>query len=387
MRKSALYAFGLVVAVLVALGLVVLSSASEANGIRIYNDAYHFIKRQFIYLVGGVLLCVLVASIDYRIWRDVPFFSWLFYAVVFILLLAVFPPLGRAINGSYRWIALGPVNLQPSEFAKLAVVIMLAVWLDKVSWKIELIKYGLIGSAIIIGVLALPVMLEPDFGSTMVIGLSGMLVMFVAGVKILHLASIGLLGGAIFVYKVITNANRMARMAAFVGVKLDIGAEVSSAAAERASYQSDQALVAIKNSNIWGVGLTQSMQKNLYLPENHTDFIFAIGAEELGIIFSLGVLLLYIAFFALALGVARSAADRFGKFLVYGMAFIVFFQAMFNIGVVCDAFPTKGMALPFFSYGGTNMMTSFFAVGTILSVGIHSRREKKRERLRKMLAN
>jgi cell division protein FtsW len=306
---------------------------------------------------------------------------------VFILLLAVFPPLGRAINGSYRWIALGPVNLQPSEFAKLAVVIMLAVWLDKVSWKIELIKYGLIGSAIIIGVLALPVMLEPDFGSTMVIGLSGMLVMFVAGVKILHLASIGLLGGAIFVYKVITNANRMARMAAFVGVKLDIGAEVSSAAAERASYQSDQALVAIKNSNIWGVGLTQSMQKNLYLPENHTDFIFAIGAEELGIIFSLGVLLLYIAFFALALGVARSAADRFGKFLVYGMAFIVFFQAMFNIGVVCDAFPTKGMALPFFSYGGTNMMTSFFAVGTILSVGIHSRREKKRERLRKILAN
>jgi cell division protein FtsW len=195
------------------------------------------------------------------------------------------------------------------------------------------------------------------------------------------------LGGAIFVYKVITNANRMARMAAFVGVKLDIGAEVSSAAAERASYQSDQALVAIKNSNIWGVGLTQSMQKNLYLPENHTDFIFAIGAEELGIIFSLGVLLLYIAFFALALGVARSAADRFGKFLVYGMAFIVFFQAMFNIGVVCDAFPTKGMALPFFSYGGTNMMTSFFAVGTILSVGIHSRREKKRERLRKILAN
>jgi cell division protein FtsW len=129
------------------------------------------------------------------------------------------------------------------------------------------------------------------------------------------------------------------------------------------------------------------MQKNLYLPENHTDFIFAIGAEELGIIFSLCVLLLYIAFFALALGVARSAADRFGKFLVYGMAFIVFFQAMFNIGVVCDAFPTKGMALPFFSYGGTNMMTSFFAVGTILSVGIHSRREKKRERLRKILAN
>ena len=143
--------------------------------------------------------------------------------------------------------------------------------------------------------------------------------------------------------------------------------------------------MALKNSEIWGVGLMQSLQKHKYLPEHHTDFIFAIGAEELGIIFSIGVMVLFILFFALSLYIAHSSTDRFGKFLAYGMAFIIFSQAIFNIGVVCEAFPTKGMALPFFSYGGTNLVASFFAVGTILSVGIHSQREKKRERLRKLL--
>ena len=168
-------------------------------------------------------------------------------------------------------------------------------------------------------------------------------------------------------------------------MKIDVGAEVMDAAASRAAYQAHQALVAIMNGGIWGVGLGESMQKNYYLPENHTDFIFAIGAEELGIVFSVGTLLLFLAFFLLSVYIARSASDRFGRFLALGMAFIIFFQAIFNIGVVCEALPTKGMALPFFSYGGTNMLASFFAVGTILSVGIHSYRDRKREKLRKML--
>ena len=240
--------------------------------------------------------------------------------------------------------------------------------------------------ALFIGVLSLPVMAEPDFGSTMVIGLSGFLVMLVAGTRLLHLAPFAAVGLCAFIYKVATNANRMARIAAFFGVKIDVGAEVMDAAASRAAYQAHQALVAIMNGGIWGVGLGESMQKNYYLPENHTDFIFAIGAEELGIIFSVGTLLLFLVFFLLSVYIARCASDRFGRFLALGMAFIIFFQAIFNIGVVCEALPTKGMALPFFSYGGTNMLASFFAVGTILSVGIHSYRDRKREKLRKMLA-
>ena len=168
--------------------------------------------------------------------------------------------------------------------------------------------------------------------------------------------------------------------------KIEVGGtEVLDEAAKRAAYQSEQALVALKNGGVTGVGLGESMQKHFYLPEAHTDFIFAVGGEELGLVFSIGVLLLFAAFFALSVYIAKKAADRLGRYLAFGMAFLVFFQAVFNLGVVCKALPTKGMALPFFSYGGTNMLSTFFAVGTILSVGIHSLRDKKREVLRKAI--
>jgi cell division protein FtsW len=233
---------------------------------------------------------------------------------------------------------------------------------------------------------ALPILIEPDFGSVMVVGLVGFLVMLVSGTRLLHMAPFAVAGAGVVAYRVLTNANRMARMAAFFGIKLDVGAEVLDAAAERAAYQANMALAAIGNGGIWGVGLGESMQKQLYLPEAHTDFVFAVGAEELGLPFSVGVLLLFAAFFAISVYIARNASDRFGRFLVAGMAFIIFFQAMFNIGVVCKALPTKGMALPFFSYGGTNLLCSFFAVGTILSVGIHAYRDKKHQLARKVLS-
>ncbi len=370
MRKSALFGFGLVVTALVALGLVILSSASEANGIRLHKDAYFFMKRQFAYLVAGIVVAVLVAWFDYRRWRENWFLVVLFYAVVFVLLCAVFG--FRPINGSYRWIGFGPLRLQPSELAKLAIVIALSVWLDRAGWRIELFRRGALWPAVFIAGLALPILKEPDFGSVMVLSSASLFVMIIAGVRILHILPIfgcALVGvGAL----VAMNANRMARIAAF------LGAGSNDAAAERAAHQAKMALVAIKNGGLWGVGLNESMQKQYYLPEAHTDFIFAIGAEELGLCFSVAVVLLFLAFFALSLYIAIHASDRFGRYLVMGMAFIIFFQATFNIGVVCEALPTKGMALPFFSYGGTNLLSAFFAVGTILSVGIHSYRDRKR---------
>ena len=366
MRKSALFWFGLVVTSLVTLGLVVLSSASEANAMRLHGDAYFFIKRQFAYLAVGLCVATAVAMFDYRKWRECEPLTWLFFALVMGLLVAVFG--FRAINGSHRWISMGPLRLQPSEFAKLLTVILLSVWLDKASWKVELFMRGAFWSAALIGIIALPVLLEPDFGSVMVIGSVGFLLMFVAGTRLLHMLPFAVCGVGVVVFKVLTNANRVARL-------FD----------ESKQYQVRMALAAIGNSDIWGAGLGESMQKHFYLPEAHTDFVFAVGAEELGIVFSVSVVLLFVAFFALSVYIARKAQDRFGRFLVVGMAFIIFFQAIFNIGVVCKAFPTKGMALPFFSYGGTNMMSAFFAVGTILSVGLHSYREKKHALMRKVV--
>ncbi|MBR5548717.1 MAG: cell division protein FtsW [Kiritimatiellae bacterium] len=387
MRKSALFAFALVVAALVALGLIVLSSASEANGVRIHKDAYFFLKRQFIYLGVGIVVAAFAAVVDYHRWRDVPGLAWFAYIAVAILLLFVFPQLGgRAINGSYRWIKLGPVNLQPSEFAKLMTVIILAVWLDRAAWRVELFVKGLVIPCLLIAVYAGLVIKEPDFGSVMVIGAAGGLVMFVSGVRLRHLMPAGIVGAVGTGVVMLFNENRVRRLLAFLESSQDSAEKVSTATMNAAQYQAHMALVAIKNGGLWGVGLGESMQKQYYLPECHTDFIFAVGAEELGLFFSIAVIVLFLAFFCISVYIARNASDRFGRFLVIGMAFIIFFQAVFNLGVVCEALPTKGMALPFFSYGGTNLISAFFAVGTILSVGIHSYRDKKRVLARSVLS-
>ena len=366
MRKSALFWFGLVVTALVALGLVVLYSASETNASRLHGNPYYFIERQFMYLAVGIVLATCMALFDYHKWRDYEFLTWIFFVVVMVLLVSVFK--FRAINGSHRWIAAGPVRIQPSELAKMLTVILLSVWLDKSGWRVELFMRGAFWPAALVGIIALPVLFEPDFGSVMVIGLVGFLMMFVSGTRLLHMLPFALCGVGVVIFKIATNANRMDRLFN-----------------EDKQYQVNMALAAIANSDVWGMGLGESMQKHLYLPEAHTDFVFAVGAEELGIVFSVSVMLLFLAFFALSIYIARKASDRFGRFLVIGMAFIIFFQAIFNLGVVCKALPTKGMALPFFSYGGTNLLSAFFAVGTILSVGIHSYREKKLGVLRKVL--
>ena len=409
MRKSALYALGLVVAALVALGLVILSSASEVRGARFYHDSFFFVKRQFLYLGAGIVVATVLALFDYRKWRDYWGLSVLFASVVFVALLAVF--LFPEIKGSHRWIVLGPLSFQPGEFAKIAVVVMVAVWLDLAAWRVELFWRGALWPVVLIGMMAGPVALEPDFGSVMVIASVGFLLMFVAGTRILHMAPLFLCGLVVVGVMIYNNPNRRARIAKYVGAvmaervedaqgdEVQSGAQDASgaktAAAVRAKgkpkgetvYQSEMSLVAIGRGGLFGVGLMRSMQKQNYLPEAWTDFIFAVGAEELGLVFSVGVILLFSAFFFLSVYIAQKAADRFGRLLVVGMSFIIFFQATFNLGVVCEAFPTKGMALPFFSYGGTNMLSSFFAVGVILSVGIHSLKDQKRTFTRKVLAN
>ena len=369
---------------LAALGLVVLSSAGGVNALRIHHNQYFFLERQALYVAAGVLVAVATGFFDYRKWRQHVSLAVFFYAVVAVLLVAVL--FTRPINGSCRWIKLGFFNLQPGELAKLAAVVCTAVYLDKLAWRVELFWKGAIASAAIMGLLAALVMAEPDFGSTMVVGLAGLLMMYLAGVRITHLFAIGGLGLATVGWYVAHNANRMARIVAFLAAVMPalvqsdgkVADEPLDPAAQRADYQSRQSLVAIKNGGLRGVGLGQSMQKQAYLPEAHTDFIFAIGAEEMGLGFSLAVLALFIAFFLLTSHIAANASDRLGRYLAGGMGFVVFFQAMFNIGVVCRALPTKGMALPFFSYGGTNMLSAFFAVGTIFSVGIRALKDRRR---------
>lgn len=365
---------------IVALGLVVLSSAGQTNGLRLYHDAFFFLKRQAFFVCLGVPWAWMLSKFDYHNLRDNTFLTYFIYAVIvlFLCLALFFPP----INGSRRWIPLKIFNLQPSELAKVMSVIIVAMWTDRLRWQIREFVRGALIPALFIAAMAGLVVAEPDFGSTMVIVVAGALTMFLAGTKLLHLFSLAMIAAPLLVALIMHNANRMARIAAYLkdhfGIIIKTAADVTSKAVDNAGYQGHHALVALQNGGIWGVGLNNSMEKKSYLPEMHTDMIFAIGGEELGLLFSLGLVILWVIFFILSLNIAKHSADRFGKLIVVGMAFILFFQTFFNIGVVCGALPMKGMALPFFTYGGTNILCAFTAVGLILSVGRYAYSSGKR---------
>ena len=386
MRKSALFFFGLAAASLAALGLIVLSSASTVNSEKWFgrDRIYVFFYRQMAYLAVGAVVAFMAARVDYHVWKDHRAFTWWVYGGIFVLLCAVFPPIGHLTNGAYRWIPLGPVHIQPSELAKIAIVITVAMWMDSLGWKAERFRSGALVPLGLIGIYAVPILAETDLGSTMVVASAGLLVMFMAGTRFLYFVGAGAVGIAGIAGVLLTNANRMRRIAAWLPAWLCglLGVEPASQVEKlsemsAAKYQVYNSLVAISNGGVWGSGYGYSMQKQHYLPEAHTDFVMAIGAEEFGLLFTIAVIVLFFLFFILACYIGAKASDRFGRYLAVGVGFIIFFQAMFNLGVICEAYPTKGMALPFFSYGGTNMLSACFAVGMVLSVGLHSDRVSK----------
>ena len=286
----------------------------------------------------------------------------------------------------------GPVRIQPSEFAKIAVVIAMSVFLDKVGWRIELFWKGAVKA---LAIVALPMglaVVEPDFGSTMVLGLTGGVLMVIAGMRVRHIGVVIGAGLSGIGPLLLSNANRMRRISAWLPdwmtERLSVWCPwlgdltVSTEDAQEANYQLDQALIAIRNGGETGVGFGNSMQKQMYLPENHTDFIFAIGAEEWGIGFSILLLVLFVTVFVCGIVISVRSCDRLGKFIAFGVSFLIFFQAMFNMGVVTGLLPTKGLALPFISYGGTNLMSAFISIGMLINVSRQSDLQRQREKSR-----
>ena len=363
MRKI-LAALMIPVVILLGIGIVLLASAGEVRAQEVYHASHQFIKNQAIWLLVSLAAFYLAAfKFDYERWKKTPLLPLLLYIGVALLLMAVFVPgLGTKAKGSYRWLCLAGFRLgQPSELAKVAIVICMSFWLDHVGPRIRNWIPGLVIPTLLLGLFVGLLVLEPDFGATLVVGVLGGSLMFIAGCRILHLGVLGFGGLAAVVPLILMNRNRMARLGAFFGSE---GGEHSEA-----RYQLQQSLYSFQNGGPWGVGYTQSIQKYQYLPEAHTDFIFAIGGEEFGIIFSLSVILLFIIFLLAGFMVAFRAKDRFGRYLAFGMTLLLVFQALFNIGVVSGCFPTKGIALPFISYGGTNLVVAMFAVGVIFNVG------------------
>jgi cell division protein FtsW len=354
-RKSA-YILFLAVLGLLVIGIVMLFSTS-AFARDSHGDVYFFVKRQAIWFGIGLVVCTFAALIDYHFWQRT---WWLWFALALIALtLCYFPPLGMRINGSRRWVGLGQLTFQPSELAKLAAIFFLATWFSRYEKAGNNAIYGFLFPLGIISLLAGLVLGEVDLGTTALLGTTAFVVMFIAGVNPLWLGIVSFAGlGAIAV--VATQiSERMGRLSAFLhpqNFKEDAG------------LQQMQALIAWGSGGIEGLGLGNGRQKMLYLPYAHTDFIFPIIGEELGLRFSLLVVFLFVVIIVCGIMIALHAKDRFGLLLGCGVVSLLALQAAVNIGVTTSLLPNKGLPLPFISYGGSNLVACLFGVGLLLNV-------------------
>ena len=350
-----------IVLVLVTLGVVMLASTSSVQGDTLFHDPNYFLKRQLIWLAIAFVAAFLTSNIDYHYWKPLAIPLTLFS--VALLVMALVPGVGLTIKGSSRWLRFGPANFQPSELAKFATVVFLAWWMARVQRHALELTRGLIIPLTGLGLILGLIFIEPDFGTTMLIGVVGMALMFVGGSRASYLvvaAAVGLCG---FTLAVMQNALRMRRITAFLNPEKY---------AKDEAFQLLNAIYAFVVGGGAGVGLGQSLQKRFYLPEAHTDFIFAILGEELGLAASLLVVVLFLGLFICGVRISFSAQDQFGKLLGFGVTLMIVLQAAINIGVVTGSLPTKGLPLPFISFGGSSLLMSLAMVGVLVNIARQS---------------
>jgi len=361
MRKT-LTVLLIAVAVLVGFGIVVLATAGVTRAESLYGQPNYFLKRQMIFLVMAFAAGLVAARFDYHWYKNKWLMVGMVGGVVALLLALWIPGVGCVVNGSRRWIRFPGFNIQPSEFAKIVSVLAVSVWLDHIGWRVRQFRQGAVMPAVILALFLVPIVLQPDFGCAMVLIVLVGGLMVIARVPIPYFmagALVALLGVGLMVAN---NPNRMARIRAF-----GEGSETTSSA----GHHLKQSIIAFKSGGPLGVGLGNSMQKHAYLPEAHTDFIFAIAGEEMGLPATLGVVILFGTVLVCGLLITVNAPDRLGRFVAFGATLLLVFQAMFNMGVVTGCLPTKGLALPFISYGGSSMLADFIAVGLLVNVGLH----------------
>lgn len=356
MRASAILI--LVVGILVLFGLVMLVSTSGPQGEKLFDNPYYFTQRQTAWLLLGLVAAAFGAKVDYHRWMKM---AWPLLAVTLVLLALVYVPgIGLNIKGSHRWIRLpAGLSFQPSELAKFTAINALALWFGTKRRERSGFVGGILVPGAILGSMLALIVFETDFGATVLIGATGGAMMFVAGAPFLYLLPVGVLAGTGLGWMIKENPERMARILAFLDPEKYVDGE---------AYQLMNALYAFVVGGAWGVGLGESLQKRFYLPEAHTDFIFAIIGEELGIGASVGVVLLFVVFMLCGLRISGRAADVGGRLMAFGITILITVQAAINIGVVTGRLPTKGLPLPFISFGGTSLVVTLFMTGVLLNI-------------------
>lgn len=351
--------FGAVVA-LVLLGALMVFSASAVMAAERYGSSYYFFLRQLAWAGLGLTLMFAIMNVDYhRLATPQVIFS----AVGLELLLLVLVLFRAPSHNAHRWFSVGPVSFQPSEFSKVAVVVFLAYFLDQRREDVNGWKHTLLPVGLVVGATVALVVKEPDFGTALAVGLVAAAMMFAAGTRLAYFAG-GAMAALPVVYLLVFHVGyRYKRVLAFLHPYADpLGT----------GFQIIQSTLAVGTGGIDGVGLMEGRQKLFYLPEPHTDFIFAVIGEELGLLGCLAVLGLFAVILWRGLRAAGSSSDEFGKLLAIGIAVLVVGQALVNISVVLGLLPTKGIPLPLVSYGGSSLVMNLVALGILLNISQHA---------------
>ncbi len=352
------------VLLLVGCSVVMVYSASAVIAMEEYSQPYFYLFKQVTWVVLGLSLLLMAMRVDYRNLRQ-PVVIWTALGAAVLALVAVFA-IGPEINGTRRWFAVGGVGVQPSEFAKLAVILFTAAILDRRMHRIDEVSYSLLPVAVVAGVVAGLVVLEPDFGTAATILLIVGVMVFTAGLNYRYLVGFTLAMAPVLYVVLASAPYRRQRLLSFLDPWDDpLGS----------GFQIIQSLIAVGTGGVFGQGIMGGVQKLFFLPEPFTDFIYAVIAEETGLV---GATLILLCFGTIAwrgLRVAALAPDRFGTLLAVGLTTLVALQAFLNISVVLSLLPTKGIPLPFVSLGGSSMLVSLLAMGVLLNISQHTSAE------------
>jgi cell division protein FtsW len=356
MHRKSIYFLVLAVAALVVLGIVMLFStgafAQDSHG-----DPIYFLKRQSLWLCVGMAACVAGAIIDYQFWQRT-WWMW-FVASAILLALCFVPHVGLRINGARRWVNFRVLTFQPSDFAKIAAIAFLAHWYSKYEEQSGTLLRGFLAPIAITGILMGLIAREIDMGTTALIGGTMFVVMFVAGSSLKFIAPLAASGIAGTLYLGFHMKDRLGRMLAFMDL---------DKYKETYGLQQWQALIAFGSGGVHGLGLGNGVEKFSYLPFAHTDFIFPMVGEELGLCATLGVVFCYLVIIVFGTVIAIQARDRFGMLFGFGVVVMLALQAALNIGVTTSLLPNKGLPLPFISYGGSNLVFCLLGVGILINI-------------------
>jgi cell division protein FtsW len=346
-----------ITALLLVAGMVMVSSSSMPFGESLHNDSFYFIRKQIIWSLISIILLFIFSRIDYH--KIAKISNFIMLAAIGLLALVLIPGIGTEIGGSSRWINLPFIGLQPSEIAKIAVIIYLSDVLSKKYREIYKIKAVLFPAFIFLLTATFLIAMEPDFSVVIILWIVIFIIMFVGEVRFKHILGIGITSIILSIGYLFLESYRRERIFAFLN---------KTGEASGSNFQINQSLIALGSGRIFGVGLGNSIQKYSYLPEANTDFIFSIIGEEFGLIGTLFIAVLFILFAFFGIRIALKAKDYPGRLIAIGITSLISIQALINIAVTIGVVPVTGMTLPFISMGGSSLSTMMIGVGILLNI-------------------